>query len=458
MHDSTPSGLTLSPARQRFALVSLALGGFGLGASEFVSMGLLPQISEGLLGEAYRVDPAAGVARGGWLISAYALGVVVGAPLFGVLGARFRRSRLLVALLGLLALGTLASAFAPTFETAVLARFAAGLPHGAYFGAAALVAGSLMGPGNQGRGIAIALSGLTIANVIGVPVMTVLGQAYGWRLAYVLAAAVFAATLVAVRLSVPRDDVPQKADIRGDLRAFGRAQVWLVLGIGAIGGGGFFAVYSYLAEVTTRVTGLASGMVPWVLATVGVGMVIGNALGGRAADKDGVQALLWGLAALMVIFSAFALLSGSTAGLFAMSFLVGLGSMFVNPAMQSRLINAAKDAPLLAASLNHSAFNVGNSLGAALGGVVIAAGFGYRAPAVVGVGLVAVGLLITLVSIRVERREAARVAAAAAPDAVAQDAAGPAEAPAQDAAGPAQDAAAAERALAGVLLTIPRPA
>lgn len=398
----------MSQWRSRIALGSLALGGFGVGASEFVSMGLLPQISQGLLGRLYDADPESAMAQAGWLIGIYALGVVVGAPVIAVAASRVSRSRLVLGLLLALALGTFASALAPTFETVLLARFAAGLPHGAYLGLAALVAARIMGPGNQGKGIAVAMSGLTIANVVGVPAMTWLGQAQGWRAAYLLAGVVFVLSLALAARSLPALAGDPTAHPGRELRAFRSGQLWLVMGIGAIGFGGFFAVYAYLADVTTRVAGMPHGAVPAVLAATGLGMTFGNIAGGRAADRNGERAMLLGLVALAVAMLAFAGLSGTAIGLLATAFAVGFAAMYVGPSVQARLINAAGDAPLLGASMNHSAFNVGNTLGAVLGGQVIAAGFGYRAPALVGVVLALAGIALALISVQVERRSAGR--------------------------------------------------
>ena len=239
-------------ARAFVALGALALGGFGVGASEFVSMGLVPQISQGLLGDLFAADPQAATARAGWLIGAYALGVVVGAPVIAFAAGRASRSRLTVGLLLALALGTFASALAPTFESVLAARFVAGLPHGAYLGLAALVAGRILGPGNQGKGIAVAMSGLTIANVIGVPAMTWLGQAQGWRAAYLLAGAIFVLALVLAMHSLPRLPGDPTANARRELSAFGNGQVWLVMGIGAIGFGAGFVMAVGLREMMPR--------------------------------------------------------------------------------------------------------------------------------------------------------------------------------------------------------------
>jgi DHA1 family inner membrane transport protein len=238
----------LSPARVRLALFALALGGFGIGTTEFVAMGLIENLARDLLPALYTSDQDEAIAQAGWLITAYALGVVVGAPTIAALAARFPRKQLLLWLLVSFTLATVASALLPTFELVLVARFVAGLPHGAYFGIATLVAASLMGEGKRGRGVAIVLSGLTIANVIGVPLITLLGQQAGWRIAYLAVASIFALTFVAVALAVPFQRGDRAATLSRELRAFRRPQVWLALLTGAIGFGGFFAVYSTSAR------------------------------------------------------------------------------------------------------------------------------------------------------------------------------------------------------------------
>lgn len=280
----------LSPARVRWALLALALGGFGIGATEFVAMGVLPQIAADLLPSMWDANEADAIARAGLLISAYAAGVVVGAPTIAALVARYPRRRVLLALTAAFTLGTAMSALAPTFELAVAARFIAALPHGAYFGIAALVAASLMGPGKRGQGIALVLSGLTVANVIGVPLITALGQSSGWRIAYLAVTTIFALATAAIALAVPAQPGDAGATIRRELSALRRGQVWFALGFGAIGFGGFFAVYTYVAPMTTDLAGLPEGAVPWSLVCVGLGMTVGNFLGGRMADTGSMRA------------------------------------------------------------------------------------------------------------------------------------------------------------------------
>jgi DHA1 family inner membrane transport protein len=386
----------LSPARTRLALLALALGGFGIGATEFVAMGLLPDIAQDLLPTQYAASPEDALARTGAMIAAYAAGVVVGAPTIAALAARFPRRGLLVVLAAAFTVGTVASALAPTFELVVVARFIAALPHGAYFGVAALVAASLMGPGNRGRGVAFVLSGLTIANVIGVPLITLLGQNAGWRVAYIAVAAIFAATLAAILVFVPAQPGDPAATFRRELKVFRRIGVWFALLTGAIGFGGFFAVYTYVAPLATEVTGLPASFVPFALVALGVGMTIGNLIGGRLADRGAVRGIFICFAAFVASLTLLALTAANPVGLFAGLLLSGGSAAALSPVIQTRLMDVAGDAQTLAAAVNHSSLNIGNTLGAFLGGVVIAAGFGYVAPTWVGLALCLPGVAFAI--------------------------------------------------------------
>ena len=400
---------TLTPARTRWALLALALGGFSIGATEFVAMGVLPQIAQNLLPGLWATNEHDAIAQAGLLISAYAAGVVVGAPTIAAGLARFPRKRLLVGFAIAFTIGTVLSAIAPTFELAVAARFVAGLPHGAYFGIAALVAADLMGPGKRGQGVALVLSGLTIANVIGVPLVTWVGQLHGWRIAYLLVAAIFALAVLAIQLLVPKQPGNPNATFRRELGALRRGQVWFALGIGSVGFGGFFAVYSYIAPLTTEVTGLPEGAVPWVLVVFGLGMTIGNFIGGRLADLGSMKAVFITFPIFILALVALGLTSWSPIGLFLFGFVVMGLSAALSPAIQTRLMDVAGDSQTLAAAINHSSLNIGNSIGAALGAAVIAAGLGYIAPTWVGVLLAIAGLLLAIVSVLVQRRTDARL-------------------------------------------------
>lgn len=395
--------MTLSPARTRLALLALAMGGFGIGSTEFVAMGLLPQLAADLLPDVYAASQEQAVSQAGMLISAYALGVVVGAPTIAAAAARWPRKRLLLILLVAFTVGTIGSALLPSFPLVLAARFVAALPHGAYFGIASLVAADLMGPGNRGKGVAFVLSGLTIANVLGVPAITWVGQAAGWRSAYLVVAALFALTVVAVQLLVPAQPGNPAATVRNELRAFGRLQVWMTLLVGAIGFGGLFAMYSYISPLATEVTGLPLGAVPWILVVIGLGMTVGNLVGGWAADRDVRRALVVFYAGVGVSLIGLALSASSVVGLVVFAFLAAGFSAAASPAIQTRLMDVARDSQTIAAALNHSALNIGNSIGAALGGLTIAVGLGYLSSIWVGVGLTAAGIALALTSIAIDR-------------------------------------------------------
>ncbi|HOW00585.1 MAG TPA: MFS transporter [Rhodoglobus sp.] len=404
--------MTHSPARIRLALLALALGGFGIGLTEFVAMGLLPNLAADLLPGVWAQSHEQANAQAGWIVSAYALGVVVGAPTIAAAAARFPRKQLLLACVAVFVFGTVASALLPTFGLVLVARFVAALPHGAYFGIAALVAASLMGPGKRGRGVALVLSGLTIANVIGVPTVTWLGQVAGWRVAYLAVAAVFLLTFAAIALAVPLQPGDPAATIRRELKIFGRVQVWLALLIGAVGFGGFFAVYTYVSPVVTTVTQLSPAVVPWALVAAGIGMTIGNFVGGRAADHNVMATLFICFGVFALSLTGLALTAQTPVGLFVFLFLVGAAASALSPAIQTRLMDVAGDGQSLAAAINHSSLNIGNSLGAYLGGLTIAAGLGYLSPTWVGLLLCVPGVALALVALVLQRRsdrsEAAR--------------------------------------------------
>lgn len=386
----------LSPHRTRLALIALALGGFSIGATEFVAMGLLPNIAADLTPALMASSPEQAIAKAGWLITAYAIGVVVGAPTIAAMSARFARKRILVVLAVSFTVATVASALAPTFELVVAARFLSGLPHGAYFGVAALVAARVLGPERRGQAVAYVLLGLTIASVVGVPALTYVGQHSSWRVAYLVVAALFAATTLAVWACVPHQQGDQAATIRRELQAFRRPAVWFALLTASLGFGGFFAVYSYVAPLATDVTGISEGLVPVVLIVLGIGTTLGILGGGKLADHGAARAIFWLFGALAVSLLILAMTAETLAGLLVGVFLVGASAQALAPAIQTRLMDVAGDSQTLAAAVNHSALNIGNSLGAWLGGLVIAAGLGYVAPTWLGLVLVVPGVAFAL--------------------------------------------------------------
>ncbi|WP_120521743.1 MFS transporter [Arthrobacter celericrescens] len=377
------------------AIFALAMGGFAIGTTEFAMMGLLKEIEHGL-----RISTP----EAGNLISAYALGVVVGAPVFAALGARLPRKNLALGLMLFLSVANLTSFIAPDYGTMLLSRFASGLPHGAFFGVAAVIAASLVAPTKRGWAISMVMAGLTVANVIGVPAATWMGQAFGWRLLFVVVGVIGALTTALIWKFVPFEAAHPGASIRRELGALRRGQVWFALLIGIIGFGGFFATYTYIAHTMTFVAGMPEAMVPLVVALYGLGMVAGNILGGRIADKSVMGTIYRVLPAIALALVVYAVAAHWAWSALIMVFVVGgTGSMLV-PALQTRLLDASPDAPSLASSLNHSALNVANALGAFLGGVVIAWGWGYVAPALVGAVLAVLGLGVAALSGLLERR------------------------------------------------------
>jgi DHA1 family inner membrane transport protein len=376
-----------------FALLALALGGFAIGTTEFVAMGLLPEVAHG-------VDVSLPTA--GHVISAYALGVVIGAPVLAGLGAKLPRRRLLVALMVAYAAGNVLSAMATSYPTLMAARFLTGLPHGAYFGVASLVAADLAPAGMKARAVSRVLLGLSVANVVGVPFATWLGQAFGWRVAFGAAAALAAVTAASVLKVVPPTPADRAATMRRELTALRRPQVLLAVATGAIGGGGMFAVYSYISPILTDRAHLSLGLVPLVLAVWGCGMVAGNLTAGRVMDRAPKKAMVVACLAMATIFATFAMTSASPALAPVTVFFLGM-SLMLPTGLQMRLMNVAGDAQTLGAALNHSSFNIANALGAWLGGVVLAAGLGLTAPMLVAVGLSLGGLGILLTSFWLER-------------------------------------------------------
>ncbi|BDU02354.1 MFS transporter [Nocardia sputorum] len=366
-------------------MLALALGGFGIGTTEFVTMGLLPDIASAV----HVSEPTAGHA-----VSAYALGVVIGAPLIAALCARVPRKRLLVALMVAFTVGNAATVLAPSFGMLVLARFVSGLPHGAYFGVASLAAATLAPVGQRAKAVAGVMLGLSAANVVGVPAATWLGQHLGWRDAFVVVALIGVTTVAALLRFVPELTGVTVTDPMTELGALRRPQVLLTLLVGAVGFGGMFAVYTYIATTLTDVAGLRAGAVPLVLMLFGVGMVIGNIAGGVLADRGVDRAISVSMVAMTVILGGFVAAAHNPYTAAFGALLVGASGAALAPGLQTRLMDVAADAQTLAAALNHAALNIANAAGAWLGGLVIAAGLGYTAPAVVGAALAAIGFLL----------------------------------------------------------------
>ena len=391
------SSTTDSPQDDRTlmrAVVALGVGGFAIGTGEFVIMGLLPEVARNL---------GVSIPEAGHVISAYALGVVIGAPVLAVLAAGWHRRTLLIALMGAYALGNFASAMAPGYLSLNGLRFLSGLPHGTYFGVAALVAAALAPTGQRARAVGLVMLGLTGATLFGVPIAAWLGQTFGWRAAFVFVGLIAVLAMWLLRRGIPDMPAASGASPMRELDALRRGQVWLTLGIGAIGFGGMFSVFSYIKPTLTEVAGLPLTGVPFVLALFGVGMVTGNLVGSRLADKNLMRTigglLVWSIFIMVLfVFAAQYIVTAAIA-----TFLLGT-IVAIAPALQIRLMDVAGEAQTLAAALNHSAFNTANALGAYLGGMAISAGFGWTSTGWVGAMLGVAGMVVFAASIALDRR------------------------------------------------------
>ncbi|GHJ61314.1 putative permease of the major facilitator superfamily protein [Nocardioides sp. OK12] len=388
---AAPAAQPVTRARFVMAVVALATGGFAIGTTEFVTMGLLPQIAGGI---------GVTIPQAGHLISAYALGVVVGAPTLAALGARLPRRALLVWLMVAYAVLNLLSAAVSHYGLLAFVRFLDGLPHGAYFGVSALVASSMVSPERRGRALALVMMGIPVANLAGVPAATLLGQAYGWRAAYVAVGLVSVLTVVMILLFVPSTPGDATATGRRELAALRHPQLWYAVGAGAIGFGGLFALVSYIAPITTDVGGLPESAVAVFLLVLGAGMVVGNVVAGRLVDwsvEKSLRGAAVGLALALVLYFVLA-----PTGWWAVlaGFLVTVIGSVLALGFMARLMDAAEHAQTLGAAMSHASLNIGNALGAWLGGLVIAAGYGLRAPLVVGAALALAGLGVLVVARR----------------------------------------------------------
>ncbi|MGW5514132.1 MFS transporter [Nocardia africana] len=379
------------------ALLALTLGAFAIGTTEFIVVGLLPGVAD-----SYAVS----IPTAGWLVTGYALGVLAGAPVMTGLGTRVSRKRMLLISLLLLIAGNALSAAAPTFGLMLTGRIIASLAHGAFFGIGAVVAGSLVAPDRRAGAIAMMFTGLTVATVVGVPLSTLLGQHFGWRLAFALVAAVGALAFAGVLALVPDRPAPRDARFTRELAVLRNPQVLLAMAMTVLGFGGVFAAITYLAPMMTEVTGFAETSVTWIMVLFGLGFLIGNLVGGRYADRHLLPMLYVTLAALAVVLGLFTLTAHNKVAAAITVVLIGALGFATVPPLQKRVLDQAAAAPTLASALNIGAFNLGNALAAWLGGSVIAAGFGYTAPSWVGVVLATSALGLALWSGALERRTA----------------------------------------------------
>lgn len=383
------------------ALSALALGAFAIGTTEFIPVGLLPDIAG-----SYAVS----IPTAGWLITGYALGVTLGAPIMAGLGPRISRKRMLLICLALLIVGNLVSALAPDFALALIGRVIASLAHGAFFGIGAVVAGNLVGPERRAGAIATMFTGLTVATLAGVPLGTLLGQHFGWRLAFGVVVAIGGAAFAGVAALVPDQPAPGNVRLRHEISVLGNPQVLLAMAMTVLGFGGVFAAITYLAPMMTTVTGFADSSVTWIMVVFGLGFLLGNLVGGRFADRHLMPLLYVALSGLTVALALFPLTAHNKVSAVITVLIIGALGFATVPPLQKRVLDQAASAPTLASALNIGAFNLGNALSAWLGGLVIAAGFGYTAPSWVGVALTGTAVVLAVLSGALERRAGRRIA------------------------------------------------
>ncbi|GGT25557.1 MFS transporter [Streptomyces tanashiensis] len=403
------------------ALLALTVGAFGIGTTEFVIMGLLPQIA---------ADYEVTIPTAGLLVTGYALGVVIGAPLLTVLGNKVSRKRMLMLLMGLFVLGNLFSALAPNFGLMLTGRIVASLAHGSFFGIGSVVAAGLVAPDKKAGAIATMFTGLTVANIVGVPLGTFIGQAVGWRTTFAIVAALGVVGLLGIAKLVPAMPRPEGARLRGELKAFRNPQVLLAMAMTVLGFGGVFAAITYIAPMMTHAAGYSDGAVTWLLVLFGIGMFLGNLLGGRFADRALMPLLYAALGGLAVVLALFTVTAHHKVLAALTILLVGALGFATVPPLQKRVLDQAHGAPTLASAVNIGAFNLGNALAAWLGGLVISAGLGFTSPNWVGAALAGAALLLAFWSAALERRAPAKDTASAAAAQTGADRASASSAPA----------------------------
>ncbi|MBH1933219.1 MFS transporter [Streptomyces sp. AV19] len=377
------------------ALLALAIGAFGIGTTEFVTSGLLPEVAE---------EFGVSVPTAGYLTTGYALGVVVGAPILAIVGSRVSRKKMLISLMGLFTAGNALSAVAPVFGVMLAGRIVASLAHGAFFGIGAIVAAGLVAPQKKAAAISMMFTGLTVSNIVGVPFGTMLGQSAGWRVTFGVIAGLGLLAMLGIATLVPRLPMPERTRVSGEMAAFRNPQVLLAMAMTVLGFGGVFTLSTYMAPILTDVVGYASSSVTWLLVLFGIGMFAGNLVGGRLADRALMPLLLTGLTGLTVTLALMPLATHSKVATAVAIPLIGAFGFATVPPLQKRVLDQTADAPTLASAVNIGAFNLGNAIAAWLGGLVISAGFGYRVPNLVGAGMAAGALVLAVVSAGLERR------------------------------------------------------
>ncbi|MFJ3383616.1 MULTISPECIES: MFS transporter [unclassified Curtobacterium] len=379
-------------------LIALALGGFGIGLTEFVITGLLPEVA---------ADFGVTETTAGWLVTGYALAVVVGALGLTAATTRLPRKPVLIGLLVLFVIGNTLSALAPEYGVMMLGRVIAALCHGAFFGIGSVVASNMVPREKRASAVALMFTGLTASNVLGVPFGTFLGQALGWRATFWAIAVIGVVALVGVAVLVPAVRQETAPSLVRELGAFRSGQVWLSLGVTVLGYGGMFGAFTYIAYTLTEVSGFASAAVPWLLVAFGIGLFVGNWAGGRLAAKSIDRTLVVVLAALTVVLGLFALVAANPVLTVIALVLMGAFGFATVPALQTRVMHHAEHAPTLASGANIAAFNLGNAFGAWIGGLTIAAGLGYTSPIWAGAAITLAGLVLVTIAATAARRSRA---------------------------------------------------
>lgn len=375
--------------KSTWALVALAVGAFAIGTTEFTPMGLLPVIANGI---------NVSIPTAGMLITAYALGVMIGAPIMTLALGRFPTKKALILLMSIFVLGNFLSVLAPGYWTLLISRLITSLNHGAFFGLGSVLAASLVPKEKQASAVATMFLGLTIANIGGVPAATWIGQQLGWRMAFAITAGLGLVAISALAITLPKGKANPMPNVRAELKALTRPAVLMAMATTVLGAGAMFTLYTYVAPVLENLTGASSTFITLGLVLIGLGFTIGNAIGGRLADwsLEGSTKLFLALLAAVMLVLPLMLINHIAA---AIGLLVwGIVTFAIVPPVQIRVMQAAHDAPGLAASVNVGAFNLGNAVGAAAGGAVISSGHGYAAVPVAGAVLAAAGLLLVLAS------------------------------------------------------------
>ncbi|MDR0237991.1 MFS transporter [Acinetobacter sp.] len=377
-------------------IFALAMGGFCIGTTEFVAMGLIQEIAK---------DLHVSIPDAGNFISAYALGVVVGAPIIAIGCAEMPRKKLLLILMLFYGIANALTALATTSETVLISRFVAGLPHGAFFGIGALVVAELAQPQRRAIAVALMMMGLTVATVVGVPFATWIGQKFGWRSGFELSAVIAFLTLIAMLIFIPNIPVHKAASIKNELAGLKNINIWLTLAVGAIGFGGMFSVYSYISPILTEYTHADITVVPFALAIWGIGMVVGGLVAGHFADKNLNKTVIGVLISSAITFLLVSFMMEHIYTALIGLFLIGMTVIGLASTLQMRLMEVADKAQSLAASLNHSAFNLANALGAYLGGWVLNHHLGWLAPIQIGTALSLGGLIIFMIAISIQKSQ-----------------------------------------------------